>query len=86
MMGDSMALVGLTSESLQGVGLEACVGLCSGGGFGGEDSSEGVAKSSSVVAPEGPFGWGSRYDVGAVDGRISEKGFVRGRERVSKTF
>ena len=60
--------------------------MCSGGGFGGEDSSEGVAKSSSVVTSEGPFGWGSRYDVGAVDCRISEKGFVRGRKQVGKTF
>ena len=60
--------------------------MYSGGGLCGEDSRKGVAKSSGVVASEGPFGWGSRYDVGAVDGRISEKGFVRGRERVSKTF
>ena len=60
--------------------------MCSGGGFGGEDSRKGVAQSSGVVALEGSFGWVSRYDVGAVDCRISEKGFVRERKRVSKTL
>ena len=60
--------------------------MCSGGGFGGEDSRKGVTKSSGVVAAKGSFGWGRRYDVVAVDGRISEKGFVRERKQVSKTF
>ena len=41
---------------------------------------------SCVVASDGPFGWGRRDDVVAVDGRISEKGFVRERKRVSKMF
>ena len=45
-----------------------------------------MAKSSGVVASKGPFGWGRRYDVVAVDGRISEKGIVGERKRVSKTF
>ena len=60
--------------------------MCSGGGFGGEDSRKGMAKSSGVVASEGPLGWGRRFDVVAVDCRILEKGFVRKRKRVNKTF
>ena len=60
--------------------------MCSGGVFGGEDSRKDVTKSSGVVASEGSFGWGRRYDVVAVDCRILEKGFVKERKWVSKTF
>ena len=37
------------------------------------------------MAPESPFCSGRRNDVGAVDGRIAEKRFVREKKWVSKT-
>ena len=43
-----------------------------------------MAKSGGVVASEGPFGCGGRDDVGAVDVRISEKGFIRKRNWLTK--
>ena len=57
-----------------------------GGGFGGQDGGEGVAKSGGVVAPESLFCSGRRNDFGAVDDRILEKGFIRGRKRIIKTL
>ena len=45
-----------------------------------------MAESSDIVAPESSFCSGRRNDVGAADGRIAEKGFVRERNRVSKTL
>ena len=47
---------------------------------------EGVAKSGGVVAPENPFCSSRRNDIGAVDGRISGKRFVREKKGVSKTL
>ena len=45
-----------------------------------------MVKSSDVVASKCPFRRGRGYDVVAVDCRIFEKGFVRERKWVSKTF
>ena len=45
-----------------------------------------MAKSRGVVASESPCCWGRRNDVVAVDCRILEKGFIRERKWVSKTF
>ena len=45
-----------------------------------------MAKPGGVVAPDSPFCRGRRNYVGAVDGRISEEGFVRERKWVSKTL
>ena len=45
-----------------------------------------MIESGDVVAPEIPFCSGRRNDAVAVDGRISEKEFVRGRKWVSKTL
>ena len=45
-----------------------------------------MTKSGDVVALESPFCSGRKNDVGAVDGRIAEKGFVRERKWDSKTL
>ena len=45
-----------------------------------------MAEPGSVVAPESPFGSDRKIDVGAVNGRITEKGFVRGGKWVCKTL
>ena len=45
-----------------------------------------MAESGGVVAPESLYCSGRRNDVGAVDDRIAEKGFVRERKLVSKTL
>ena len=42
-----------------------------------------MAESGGVVVPESPYFSGRRNDVGAVNGRILEKGFVRERKWVS---
>ena len=45
-----------------------------------------MAKPGSVVCPESMFFSGRRNDVGAVDGRMTEKGFVMERKWVSRTL
>ena len=45
-----------------------------------------MTEPGGIVAPESPFCRGRRNDVGAVDGRILEKGFVREKKWVSKTL